>query len=57
MSYNNIVYKAKVSNKTNNECKRYVGASETPFKERFQNHTRDFKHKKYEKSTELSKYI
>ena len=53
----NIVYEAKVSNKTNNECKRYLGASETPFKERFRNHTRDFKHKKYEKCTELSKYI
>ena len=52
-----IVYEAKVSNKTNNECKRYLGASETPFKERFRSHTRDFKHKKYEKLTGLSKYI
>ena len=25
----NIVYEAKVSSKTNNECKRYLGASET----------------------------
>ena len=53
----NIVYEAKVSNKTNNECERYLGASETPFKEIFRNYTRDFKHKKYEKCTELSKYI
>ena len=53
----NIVYEAKVSNKTNNECKRYLGASETPFKERFRNHTTDFKHKKYEKCSELSKII
>ena len=52
-----IVYEAKVCNKTNNECKRYLGASETPFKERFRSHTRDFKHKKYEKLTGLSKYI
>ena len=44
-------------NKTNNECKRYFSASETPFKERFRNHIRDFKHKKYEKCTELSNYI
>ena len=51
------VYEAKVSNKTNNECKRYLGASETPFKERFRSHTRDFKHKKCEKLTGLSKYI
>ena len=35
----NIVYEATVSNKTNNEFKRYLGASETPFKERFRNHT------------------
>ena len=41
----NIVYEAHVSNKTNNKCKRYHGASETPFKERFRNRTRDFKHK------------
>ena len=33
------------------------GASETLFKERFRNHTRDFKHEKYEKCTELSKFI
>ena len=52
-----IVYEAKVTNKTNNECKRYLGASETPFKERFRSHTRDFKHKKCEKLTGLSKYI
>ena len=55
----NTVYEAKASNKTNNECKRYLKhhSSETPFKKRFRNHTRDFKHKKYEKCTELSKYI
>jgi len=29
----------------------------TSFKERFRNHTRDFSHKQYIKSTELSKYI
>ena len=51
------MYEATVSNKTNNEFKRYLGASETPFKERFRNHTWDFKHKKYEKCTELSNYI
>ena len=32
-------------------------ASKTPFKERFRNHKRDFKHLKYGKCTELSKYI
>ena len=53
----NIVHEAKIFNKTNNECKRYLSDSKTPYKERFRNHTRDFKHKKYEKCTELSKYI
>ena len=51
------MYEAKVSNKSNNEYKRYLGASETPIKERFRNDTRDFKHKRYKKCTELSKYI
>ena len=52
----NIAYETKISNKTHNECKHYLCSSETPFKERFRNHTRDFKHQTYEKSTELSKY-
>ena len=43
-----IVYKEKVSNKS----KKYLGDSETPFR----NNIRDFKHKKYEKCTEHSKY-
>ena len=51
------MYEAKVSNKSNNEYKRYLGASETPIKERFRNDTRDFKHKRYKKCTELLKYI
>ena len=56
------MHEANVSNKPKDECKRYLGASETPFKEgfskeRFNNHTRGFKHKKYENCTELSKYI
>ena len=53
----NTVYEGQITNNTNVDQKRYLGASETPFKERFSNHKRDFKHKKYEKCTELSKYI
>ena len=53
----NIVYEGQITNNTNDDQKRYLGASETPFKERFNNHKRDFKHKKYEKCTELSKYV
>ena len=53
----NIIYEVQITNNTNDDQKRYLGASETPFKERFSNHKRDFKDKKYKKSTELSKYI
>ena len=35
----------------------YLGVTETPFKESFGNHMRDFKHLKYRNSTELSKYV
>ena len=37
--------------------KFYLGVFETPFKERFRNHKKEFTHKKYHNSTELSKYI
>ena len=53
----NIIYEAHISNNTNDEYKKYVGAAETSFKKRQSNHTRDIKHKKYMKYTELSKYI
>ena len=52
-----IIYRADVENGTNSETKFYFELTETPFKERFGNHTRDFKHKTYSKSTGLSKYI
>ena len=53
----NVIYDAQITNNANDEHKKYLGASETSFKERYNNHTRDFKHKKYMESTELSKYI
>ena len=53
----NIIYEAQITNNTNDERKKYLGAAETSFKERYSNHTRDFKHKRYMKYTELSKYI
>ena len=37
--------------------KFYYGLTETPFKDQLADHTRDFKHKTYSKSTELSSYI
>ena len=52
-----IVYQADVRTDTNDKKKFYLGVSETPFKERFRNHKKEFTHKKYRNSTELSKYI
>ena len=51
-----IVYRAIVS-AIHKPDKKYFGISETPFKDRYNNHTRDFRHKEYVNSTELSKYI
>ena len=53
----NIIYQAQISNNTNDEHNKYLGASETLFMERYSNYTRDFKRKEYMKCTELSKYI
>jgi hypothetical protein len=52
-----LIYKAEVSNNTNEEHKFYIGLAETPFKQRYANHTKAFKHSKYELDTELSKYV
>ena len=53
----NIIYDAQITNNTNDEHKEILGAAEASFKERYSNHTQDFKHKKYMKCTKLSKYI
>ena len=50
------VYHANVKNCTNDE-KFYSGVSETPFKERFENHKTEFCYAKYRNSTQLSTYI
>jgi hypothetical protein len=50
-----VIYKATV--KCENADKSYIGLTGNTFKERYNNHTKSFKHKKYEKETELSKYI
>ena len=51
-----IVCKATVS-VTNRPDVKYFGISETAFRDSYRNHTRDFRHKEYINSTELSKYI
>ena len=52
-----VIYRADIENGKNPDTKCYFGLTGTSFKERFRNHTRDFTHKQYIKSTELSKYI
>ena len=51
----NIVYKSVVSARSK-PGKKYFGIAETSFKDRFRNHTREFCHKRYVSSPELSKY-
>ena len=53
----NIIYRADVHCEVKKDHKFYFGVAQTPFKERFRNHNRDFNHEHYIKSTELSKYI
>ena len=50
-----VVYKAKV--KMDDDEKTYTGLTEGTFKQRYNNHQSTFRQRKYEKSTELSKYI
>ena len=52
-----IFYCAKVENDKNDEKKNYFGVSETPFKERFRNHKKEFNHAKYRNSIEFVKWI
>ena len=53
----NIIYRADVRFKVNNDYKFYLGVAQTYFKERLQNYNRDFSHRQYIKSTDLSKWI
>ena len=48
-----VIYRANVVNDSNDEEKFYFGLADTTFKERYNNHNRDFKHEKYENSTDL----
>ena len=50
-----VVYKATVT--SNNMSKEYIGLAGNTFKERFNNHSKSLRQKKYSKETELSKYV
>ena len=52
-----VIYRADVINDSNDEETFYFGLAGTTFKERYRNHIGDFKHEKYENSTELAKHI
>ncbi len=53
---NSSVYKAEVKS-FNGEFKEYIGMTANRFKERNNNHRKSFNLNKYEKETELSKFI
>ena len=46
-----------MTNESSSETRKYIGLADTPFKERYRNHTKDFNHKKYVNNTELAKYV
>ena len=52
-----VIYRADVVNDSNDVEKFYFGLTDVTFKERYRNHNRDFKHQKYENSTELGKSV
>ena len=54
---NNIFYKATVTTNNTDDTKHYIGMTATTFKERYDNHTSSFRHKKDSNKTELSKHI
>ncbi|PIK42409.1 hypothetical protein BSL78_20735 [Apostichopus japonicus] len=50
-----VIYRADVT--TGDDTKSYIGLSSGPFKQRYSNHSKSFRHERYEKETELSKHI
>ena len=50
-----VIYEADVI-PLNTSRKFYIGLSDAPFKERYNNHKHDFRNKNYKKNSELSKY-
>ena len=52
-----IVYAANVTTTSDQKTKTYIGISETEFKTRYRNHQKSLNHRRYEKDTELSKFV
>ena len=51
-----IVYRADVTNNKTDEHKYYYGISDTPFKDRYENHKTSFRHSSHLTASGLSKY-
>ena len=51
-----IVYRADATNNKTDEPKFYYGISDTPFKERYENHKTSFRHRSRLTAPDLSKY-
>ena len=52
-----MTYQAQNTNNTDDEYEKYLDGTKTSFKERYGNHLRDVKYKKYMKRPKLSKCI
>ena len=53
----NIVYQAHITKNVDDERRVYLGLSETPFKDRYRNHVKEFNNEIHYYKTELSKYV
>ena len=53
----NVVYKATVVSSGTEPVETYIGMTAPPFKERYGNHKKSFKHQRYSTETALSGHI
>ena len=51
-----ILYRAAVTNSKTDEQKYYYSISDTPFKERYENHKTSFRHRSHLTASDLSRY-
>ena len=53
----NVVYQEDITNNVDDQRRVYLGLSETPFKDIYRNHVKDFNSEIDYSKTELSKYV
>ena len=51
-----IVYRTDITNNKTDEHKYFYGISDTPFKDRYENHKTSFRHRSHLTASDLSKY-